>query len=159
VILICEHGQDGSLGFVLNQISELRLEDLGEDFENIDMPLYIGGPVDHNTLHFIHTLGDKIENSIKLNDRYYWSGNMQFVLDSLRLGIYNESQIRFFLGYSGWSRGQLERELKAKTWVNVTSYDDDLFDLDIKNMWRTILNNQGGKLKEISNYPIDPRLN
>lgn len=159
VIMLCEHNNDGSLGFVLNQISSIQLEDLGEEFENLDIPVYIGGPVEHNTLHFIHTLGDKIEDTVHLVGNYYWSGNLREVVGFLRLNIIKPHQIRFFLGYSGWGKGQLNKEFKAETWVQIEQYADDLFSLDAESLWRTVLRNQGGKLRELSNYPIDPRMN
>ncbi len=159
VILLCEHNSEGSLGFVLNQSSQMLLEDLGDEFENIDLPVFIGGPVEHNTLHFIHTLGDKIENSVKINDNYFWSGNFQQVLKLLKLNIIKESQIRFFLGYSGWSKGQLKKEYEADTWMQIEDYNDDLFELDANSLWRQVLRRRGGKFQEISNYPTDPRLN
>ncbi|MFN0048359.1 MAG: YqgE/AlgH family protein [Cytophagales bacterium] len=159
VILICEHNTEGSLGFVLNQTSQIVLEDLGDEFENIDVPVYIGGPVEHNTLHFIHTLGDKIENSVKINENYFWSGNFQQVIKLLKLEIIKPNQIRFFLGYSGWSKGQLAKEYEAKTWMRIENFQDDLFELEATNLWRQVLRIKGGKFKEISNYPTDPRLN
>lgn len=159
VILLCEHSDEGSLGFVLNQASQMVLEDLGEEFENLDLPVFIGGPVEHNTLHFIHTVGDKIENSVKINDNYYWSGNFQQVIKFLKLNIIKPNQIRFFLGYSGWSKGQLANEMKSETWLIIENYQDDLFDLEANSLWRLVLRSKGGKFKEISNYPTDPRLN
>lgn len=135
------------------------LEDLGEEFENLDTPVYIGGPVEHNTLHFIHTLGDKIENSVKLNEQFYWSGNLQQVIKLLRLGIIKNEEIRFFLGYSGWSKGQLEKEYNTNTWLLIEDYDSELFSLEANSLWRQVLRKKGGKYKEISNYPTDPRLN
>ena len=158
VILLCENNTEGSLGFVLNQTSSMVLDDLGEDFENMDFPVYIGGPVEPNTLHFIHTLGNKIDNSIQINDLYYWSGNLNQVLELIKLDIIKENQIRFFLGYSGWSPGQLEGEFEAKTWFLIDNFKDNLLEIE-PNLWREVLKRQGGKFKEIANYPVDPRLN
>lgn len=159
VILLCEHSEEGSLGFVLNQPSDIILEDLGEEFENIDIPVFFGGPVEHNTLHFIHTLGTKIDNSVPLNHHYYWSGDLKEILKLLRLNIIKANEIRFFLGYSGWSKGQLQREIEAKTWIVLDQTDDNLFQWEAKDLWRNVLRSKGGQYKQLSNYPLDPRLN
>ena len=159
VILLTEHGTGGSLGFVLNQLSDMTLEDLGDEFQNLDTPVYIGGPVEQNTLHFIHTVGDKIERSVKVNDNLNWGGDLFEMLKLIRLGIVKNAQVRFFLGYSGWSKGQLKSELNANTWIQISDYKDELLDIPPATLWREVLKQKGGKLKAISNYPIDPRLN
>jgi len=159
VILLTEHGAGGSMGFVLNQLSDNILEDLGDEFHNLDTPVYIGGPVEQNTLHFIHTLGNKIDRTVKINENLYWSGDLFEILKLIRLGIVNNSQVRFFLGYSGWSEGQLKSEMKANTWIQISDYQDALLDIPPSTLWREVLKQKGGKLKAISNYPIDPRLN
>jgi putative transcriptional regulator len=71
-----------------------------------------------------------------------------------------EADVRFFVGYSGWSPGQLDEELKAKSWIVFKKTSTDLvFDIDPEALWKTTLNNMGGKFRLISNYPVDPRLN
>ncbi|MDX2190214.1 MAG: YqgE/AlgH family protein [Bacteroidota bacterium] len=159
VIVLCDYNESGSLGFVLNQLSNVNLDDLGEDFLNLDIPVFIGGPVEQNTLHFLHTLGEKLDGSVKVTNELYWSGDIHQVVEWLRIGIIDEKQIRFFLGYSGWGKNQLESEMKENTWIHISDYNYNIFENDHKNMWQTVLRNKGGKLRELSNYPIDPRLN
>lgn len=159
VILLAEHNTNGSLGFVLNQQSNLILEELGKEFENLDNLVYIGGPVEKDTLHFIHNVGDKINNAEKITDLFYWGGDLQQMLKLLHLGIVKTNQVRFFLGYSGWSAGQLNQEIEKNTWITIVGNQNQLFDIDADKLWREVLKNTGGKLKEIANYPLDPRLN
>lgn len=159
VILVCEHNTSGTVGFILNQSANMVLEDLGDEFLNLDMPVYVGGPVEQNSLHFIHSFGDRIENTQKISDNLFWGGNIEQVIELIKLEIIKENQIRFFLGYSGWSAGQLQTEYDAKTWIVINEYEEKLMEIAPKNLWREVLRKKGGKLKEISNYPIDPRLN
>lgn len=159
VILLAEHGEGGSLGFVLNNKSTMVLEDLGEEFRNIDLPVYIGGPVEQNTLHFVHTLGNKIDQTVPISDVVYWSGNLKDTLNLIRLGIIKETDIRFFLGYSGWGKGQLQSEYNQKSWFQIKNIKKDIFEIDPQNLWRQVLKNQGGEFKQYANYPLDPRLN
>src|SRR6218665_3318782 len=76
VVLLCEHNAEGSFGFVLNQESSLRLADVVEGVY-ADFPLYIGGPVEQNTLHFIHRLGDMVDNTVEIGNGIYWSGDFE----------------------------------------------------------------------------------
>lgn len=160
VVILCEHNEQGSFGFVLNQLSSYTLQDIIEDEETYTQaPIYIGGPVEQNTLHFIHRLGDVIEDSQKVVDDLYWGGNYEQIKTLLNIGKIEEKDIRFFVGYSGWAAGQLDRELEEDAWVITTTEAAFIFDTPADKFWRSILRNMGGKHRILSNYPIDPRLN
>lgn len=158
VVLICEHSHEGSFGLVLNQSTNLTLSDVLEDVY-ADMPLYVGGPVQQNTLHYIHRRPDLIDNSIRVLDGLYWSGDFEQVKQAVNLGTLKEEDIRFFIGYSGWSSGQLDGELAEKSWYVTQTDAGFLFDTPADQFWRGILKRMGGEFKAISNYPVDPRLN
>ncbi len=160
VVLLCEHNDEGSFGFVLNKPSLLKYGDLFDETNGFNAQLYIGGPVQQDTLHFIHRAGKLIEDSVKIGKGIYWGGNyeqLQVLIDTKQL---NPEDFKFFIGYSGWGAGQLEMELNEKTWIvsNVAT-SKQVFDLDPEKLWKIVLDNMGGKYKMISNYPIDPRLN
>ena len=57
VVLVSEHDLKGTLGFILNKLTDVKLNDAVEDFPAFDAPLYFGGPVDTDTLFYIHTVG------------------------------------------------------------------------------------------------------
>lgn len=162
VILLCEHDKNGSLGFILNQKTTFELKDVIEDVEennDINQPLFIGGPVQQNTLHFIHRLGTQIEDSVEISEGLYWGGNYEQITRLLTLGKIQAKDIRFFLGYSGWSQGQLENELTQNSWIMSEAETTFIFDTTPDQFWRSILKKMGGKHKALANYPIDPRLN
>lgn len=158
VILVCEHNNNGSFGLVLNQVSKHKLHQVIE-IDPEEFPLFIGGPVQTDTLHFIHRLGHIIDDSIALGNGIYWSGNFEMIKSLTNIGVIKPADIRFFLGYSGWGRGQLQSELDQNTWMVSDITATDIFDLEPKNFWRQILKNKGGDYKVLSNYPTDPRLN
>ena len=114
VILLCEHNEEGSVGFVLNKPSILKFDEAIEDVHNFNVQLYIGGPVQQDTLHFIHRAGHLLEGSIKIGDNIYWGGNYEQLITIINNGELNKNDFKFFLGYSGWAPGQLEEELKQK---------------------------------------------
>src|SRR4051812_40076623 len=75
VVLVCEHNDDnGTVGLILNKPIELGLNDIVEDFPLFDSKVFLGGPVGTDTLQFLHSLGDKIEDSLQLGEGLYWGG-------------------------------------------------------------------------------------
>ncbi len=159
VVLLTEHNKEGTVGFVLNKPAKLTVGDVVDDFPDFDAELSIGGPVATDTIHFCHSLGDLIPNSVKVINDIYWGGDFNTLKSLIKTGLINNSQVRFFIGYSGWGEGQLERELTENSWVvsdirtwNVlTQYD--------KTAWKDALNNLGEKYKMWANYPENPVLN
>lgn len=158
VVLLCEHNENGSFGFVLNQQTNLKLEDVIDDVY-ADFPLFLGGPVEQNTLHFIHRLGDIIDGTIDIGNGLYWTGDFDSVRSLLNIGKIKENDIRLFIGYSGWSEGQLESEMKRNSWIVSETDANFIFDTPTDQFWRSVLKRMGGEYKVLSNYPTDPRLN
>ena len=159
VILLCEHGEEGSLGFVLNkEVEELTLKDVINDVGDCCFPLYLGGPVENNLVQFIHTIGSEIEHSIKIAEGIYWGGDFEQLKFLLREGLLQEKQVKFFLGYAGWSPKQLDNEVNDNAWITVSVDQQAVFDRP-ELLWKKTLYDMGGKYRIISNYPIDPRLN
>nr|WP_293836907.1 YqgE/AlgH family protein [uncultured Arsenicibacter sp.] len=158
VVLVCEHSGEGTFGLVLNQTTNLMLSDVIDDIYS-DVPLFLGGPVQQNTLHFIHRRPDLIERSIQIQDGLYWSGDFEQIKQGINIGTLSAEDIRFFVGYSGWSEGQLDGELNEKAWIVSKAETSFLFDTPADQFWRGILKRMGGEFKVLSNYPVDPRLN
>lgn len=161
-VLICANEEEeGTIGFVLNQPTELTMADLFDDLPQAsEFPLFIGGPVAPDTLHFIHRCADRISDSEDLGNGVYWGGNMEQLLPLIKDNALNRSEIKFFLGYSGWGVGQMAEELHDNSWMVCESYNPEiLFVIDGENLWREALIAMGPKYAMVANYPIDPRLN
>jgi putative transcriptional regulator len=158
VVLLCEYNEQGAFGLVLNQLTNMKLDEVMENVYS-ELPLYLGGPVEQTSLHFIHRLGIEIKGAIDIGNGIFWSGDFEQVKTLINIGKILEDDIRLFIGYSGWSAGQLERELKQNSWI-VSDIDASLiFEIPSKNFWREVLKRMGGQYKVLSNYPTDPRLN
>jgi putative transcriptional regulator len=69
------------------------------------------------------------------------------------------NKIRFFIGYSGWSEGQLDGELKEKSWLTVDAIKKLLFNKKPEDIWKESLKHLGGDYEMMINFPIDPQLN
>lgn len=160
VVLICEHSAEGSFGFVLNKQSLLKGSDVLENAPFLDLMLYLGGPVQQDTLHFIHRNVAGLEGGVEIGRELQWGGDFEQLLRLMEEGKLDLHDFKFFMGYSGWSEGQLEEEIEQKSWIIYKSAtDQDIFDTQPDVLWRECLKKMGGKFKILSNYPTDPRLN
>lgn len=159
VVLLCEHNEEGSFGFVVNKPSVLKLSEVMEDLQQWNEVVYVGGPVQQDTLHFIHR-NSAIGNAVNIRDEIYWGGDFESVVRQLNRDEIASGDVRFFLGYSGWGPGQLEDELKEDSWIVCDYVDDELlFDTDPAMIWKKALDNMGGRFSIYAKYPVDPRLN
>ncbi len=160
VVLLCSHNEEeGTFGLVLNRKSNLKLSDVIDIYnDSFDAELSIGGPVQYNTLHYIHKLAD-LPQAVKLKEDLYWGGDFEMLRTMIDSGIVSTADIKFFLGYSGWTPGQLQEEVDKNVWIVNNNAANKLFNLEADKLWRSILQQMGGKYKVLSNYPLDPRLN
>ncbi|XOV91496.1 MAG: YqgE/AlgH family protein [Bacteroidota bacterium] len=160
VVFLCEHDENGSLGFVLNKKSKAVVNDIMDEIDSFNADIFVGGPVQRNTLHFLHKGNAILKSDVRVVDGIHWGMDFAGLLEKINIGQVSEQDVRFFVGYSGWSPGQLMDELKEKSWIVCKCASQDLvFDTDPEDLWRHVLKNMGGKFKVMSNYPRDPRLN
>ncbi|MEO0471214.1 MAG: YqgE/AlgH family protein [Bacteroidota bacterium] len=159
VVLMVEHNQQGSLGFVLNRQLTVSIDEVVEDLPHMGAPVFIGGPVEQSTLHFVHRIGSQITHSKEIAEGVYWGGDFDQLKNMLLNGQVMDDEVLFFVGYSGWGPGQLEAELERKSWIVAPENPTFIFREDYEDMWREVLRSMGKKYEVISNYPVDPRLN
>jgi len=158
VVLLCEHNEEGSFGFVLNKPSITTVKEVMNDLP-VKRKAFIGGPVQQDTLHYLHRITD-LSEAIPIGNKIYWGGDFEELTSGLDTRTISEGDVRFFLGYSGWGQGQLEEELKQNSWIVCNFLSAELlFDTNPENMWKKALADMGGRFSVYSNYPIDPNLN
>jgi putative transcriptional regulator len=160
VVFLTEHQEEGTVGFILNQRSTLLLNDLVPDFTGDDVPVDLGGPVAIDTIHFIHRRHDLITDGEEIAKGVCWGGNFE----TLKVLINNHSikpaDIKFFIGYSGWSGQQLKNEMKENTWIVSDQFNADVvFSNNEEELWKEVIINLGPKYAHVSNFPLDPNLN
>lgn len=158
IIFITEHNENGSVGFVMNKPSKFLLKDLVSEIQ-ADFKVYIGGPVEQDNLYFIHTLPFLIPDSVEIVAGIYWGGNYEAVKSLLNQNLINDSEIRFFLGYSGWTFEQLETELKENSWALLENNYPNILKINDAESWKEKILEMGGKYKIWANSPEDPMLN
>jgi len=159
VVLLCQHDTDGSFGFILNRKLDLRLGDAVPELEALDMKLFAGGPVQPDTLHYIHNYGDSLKDAHKIDDNVYWGGDFEQLKAMANTGMIETERIRFFLGYSGWDNGQLETETTSDSWILSKPKYDHIFKVQPAQLWHQVLFNMGGEYRVMSHFPDDPILN
>jgi len=159
VVYLCEHNEDGSFGFVLNNFLDIPLSELVEDIVNEEFKVSFGGPVSPDNLFYVHTLKDELNGSYEVIPGLYTGGKFEDLIPLINTGVITPNEIRFFLGYSGWEAGQLETELSVSSWIVGKTNVNLVLNTHDKGLWKKILDEMGGKFKMISNFPEDPSLN
>ncbi len=160
IIYLCEHNNEGSFGFVINNFINIKLSDLDETFPDIETKISLGGPMEINSLYFLHKLGDKIQNSALVENGIYIGGDFQELTALIKEDNAIMNEVRFFIGYSGWAADQLESEIKNNTWiVSDNNAENILFESQAKQTWKRYLRDLGGKYKIIATFPLDPNNN
>ncbi len=159
VVFLCQHDLEGSFGFVLNRKLTVTVDELVPELGDFKLPVYEGGPVELNTLHFLHQFPEQISGGREVIEGVYWGGDFDELIGLINSRTIDTEKIRFFLGYSGWGEGQLDSEMEEKTWIVTSALKSFLFDYDEAGLWKAVLKHLGGEFELILNAPIDPRLN
>lgn len=154
-ILMCEHREDGSIGFIINRPLKMKINQLVSDFPEIDSEVFFGGPVSTDTIHYIHNVGDLVDNSVKISSGVYWGGNFDKLKFLIQTELVKGENLRFFIGYSGWSEGQLQDELNLGTWYIANMHANYLFKSQPDHLWQQITHNIGDNYTVIAQMP-DP---
>ncbi len=116
-ILIVQHNEEGSLGFVTNKPFGKSLHELIEFKHAKPYPLMDGGPVDREHLFVLHSRPDLIKGCEQTPNGLYLGGNMEQVLEAINSGATNQQEIQVFIGYCGWDLGELDAELEEGSWT------------------------------------------
>lgn len=160
VVYLCEHDENGTFGFVLNRKAQVGVSEVVDEVGNYKADLYVGGPVQQDTLHYLHRDQTLSESAQLVKNTVFWGGNYEKLLELINTKSLDPEDIRFFVGYSGWAADQLMDELKEKSWIVLKGASAEMiFDWDNHDLWKECLRTMGGKFRLMSNYPKDPRLN
>lgn len=160
VVLLCDHNDDGSFGFVVNNYLDIDLHTLIPDFPKLSSKIGIGGPVDRESIFYIHSFGEKISKSVAIGESLYFGGDFEDIVAILKEDPTTESNIRFFLGYSGWSSNQLNEEMEKHAWIVTSTYQkEEILDTNELELWKKLMTKQGKKFKLMTDFPLNPMNN
>ena len=159
VVLLTEHNDEGTLGFVLNNPIEFNTSQVLSEFPKTKALVGIGGPVRTDTIHYLHQLGDLIPESNHVIGDIFWGGDFEAIKEGIRSGVISDQQIRFFVGFSSWYPGQLDREIGENSWL-VTELDGvSIMSGDGPDLWKKTLLKEEKKYQLWTQYPENPLLN
>jgi putative transcriptional regulator len=162
VVLLLDHDEDGTLGVVLNRITDIDVGSILPSWRvhvSGDPQLFDGGPVARDSALGLAALPGpethepegfrRVTGALGLVDLDLEPGTLADELAGLRI----------FAGYAGWSPGQLDDEMDEGAWYVVPARRDDVFTADPAGLWRTVLRRQPGELAFLATFPDDPTLN
>jgi putative transcriptional regulator len=155
VVLLCEHEAQGSVGFIINRLLDVDTDEIIPGLLNVNFPIYYGGPVEQNTLHFIHKAGLLIDESFPVGDDIFWGGNIDQINILLESGKATEQDFKFFIGYSGWGEGQLEAEIDQKAWWLTHLIKEEAFNENIEDIWPKTVRTMGKDFAYLADAPED----
>ncbi len=163
VVLLTEYSpEEGAMGFILNKpVAKTEIpSEVYEEFGNKQHPrIYHGGPVGPHQMFYIHKLPSTIlTGSMEILPGLYWGGDFNELAELLRNGAVSLDDIKFFIGYSGWSPGQLEKEIKRNYWVIAETNVQEVLG-DHTDLWKKKLYQLGPRYAIWTHYSKDPELN
>ena len=158
-VLLVDHSVEGSVGFIINRKMDLSVNELIDEFPEFNAPVYFGGPVGSDTIHYLHCKGDLLEGSDEIARNVYWGGDYTRLKFLITTGLVTPRDIRFFVGYSGWSEDQLEEELNHGSWVTAGMDTNYLFSSDPDKLWKQVMSNKGANFTVIADMEEDVKYN
>ncbi len=158
VVLLAEHNEEGTVGFILNKPINVNMQQAISEFPKYKGQVFMGGPVGKDNLFFVHTLGDSLEGSMEIGDGLYWGGNFELLKVLIRNKQVSEHEVRFFIGYAGWEPRQLDKEMKENSWI-VTTATKGIVMGNPTDLWKAVLRKMGTDYSMVANFPEDPQLN
>lgn len=160
VVIICEYNkEEGTFGFILNKYLDISLDDLIQDFPEFETKISMGGPVEQNSLYFLHTRPDLLKDSKVITENLCIGSSFTELRHFVEVGVIRPGEVRFFVGYSGWTKGQLEHELKEHSWIVAETSVENIMNTEDDHLWQHALKDLGHEFAILANFPEDPSLN
>ena len=137
VILLCEHDEKGAMGLIINKESPISVRELGSVFPLIAKQkknFLMGGPVNQDEVWVLHDVAEASDIRKEVKQDLFLTSNPLF-LKSISKAQLDFHFIQFFLGYAGWSAGQLEAELERGSWITSPFNNEILCELSLEKRW------------------------
>ncbi len=162
VTVLVDHDAEGSMGIIVNKPTRFTLNEVVPEIEcNEPLPLYLGGPVGTNMLFFLHTLGtDAIPDSVQLAPGVFFGGDFEALKMLIESGQNLNGKVKFMVGYSGWTTGQLNNEVERHDWAVLKDSTAELvFNTPYDLVWSQAVKKFGDQYRLWSTWPTDVSLN
>ena len=153
IVMLTEVSDEEVVGFIINKELNYTLSDLDNKVLEKNIKIFSGGPVNQDNLYFIHKYPHLIDNSINFFNDLHWGGDFKKIIEMINKMKIDNSSIKFFSGYSGWTYNQLIGEVNNGSWVIVKNKANCIFIRVIKKMWGEKMKKMDEKFKIWSNAP------
>jgi putative transcriptional regulator len=159
VVLMVQHDENGAMGLILNRPLQTSVQEVCSQQLNlvcaVDGPLHLGGPCE-GPLMVLHTR--EIDAQLKVIDEVYFTTDRAQIESLL---IDGEATAKCFVGYAGWSPGQLEAEMETGSWLNLSATKDQIFpESGGAKLWQKLMQKLTlGQWIDPERIPQDPNLN
>jgi putative transcriptional regulator len=159
VVLMCQHNDQGAYGVITNRPTRFTIQELLPDHALLgrcSFPVFLGGPVDHSSLQFVHRVPTAIPGGLSIDGRLWLGGELDALGQYLTENPREAAQsVRLFLGYSGWGAGQLEGELATGSWLPALSSFEAVFGEPGESTWRRVVRSIGEEGRGLEQLPPD----
>lgn len=152
-VLICSHNDQGTIGFVFNKPMISSVNNVSGFFPPFGVNIFKGGPVEKNTLHFLHSSGSILNDSIPICPGIFWSGDFKMLKFLVKNDLIKPNDIRFFAGYTGWDKGQLEEEVKENAWISTNMDANYLFKFSSEAIWENMMKDKKKHYPPLAGIP------
>lgn len=160
LLLLADYSkEEGAFGLIINKKTEYTIDQISSELTNIKAEVYLGGPVQTDNLFYLHNRPDLIEDSIEITPGVYWGGDFELIKYHINERNITENNIRFYLGYSGWSPDQLESELANKSWLVSRISSKEVFSHEPDTLWKICIKKLGNDFRHWLNFPNNPQWN
>lgn len=137
-IVITEHNEKGTIGYVFNQVFARNFNELEEFKHSIPVPLYAGGPVQTDMLYFMHCRPDLIADGQQVAGNVYMGGDFKKAVQLLNNGQLPVADVRLYIGYCGWDVNELEAEIAEGSWQLTNAPADLVFSTSTELAWNEL---------------------
>ncbi len=159
IILLCEYDSHGAMGFVLNKPTNIYPDEMFDTLNDFRDPLYLGGPVGKDNLYFVHRYGRLVPGSQPIADNLWYGGDFEVLQQLINRHHAQACSVRFFAGYSGWDKAQLENEIRDESWIVAPLDNSIIFSHLHAEVWSESLRRLGDVYRFWANFPLYPQLN
>ena len=160
IVLITEISEKEVIGLIMNKQLDYNLKDIDLSVNEKKIKVFSGGPVNQDNLFFIHNEPEIIKNSKFCCDNLFFGGNYEELIKMINEKVFDwKNKVKFFSGYSGWTIEQLNEEINEGSWIIDTNKNTNVFENNVKNLWKNKIKKSNPEFKIWLNAPNDPQDN
>ena len=160
IVLITEVNDKEVIGLIINKEQDYNLKDIDTSVKEKKIKVFSGGPVKQDNLFFIHNEPKIIKNSRFCYDNLFFGGDYEELIKIINNKVFDwKNKVKFFSGYSGWTLEQLNEEIKEGSWIIDTKKNINVFENNVKYLWKNKIKKSSSEFKIWLNAPNDPQDN